>query len=119
MIDQSLLEKKYNDGKRYVVMLNGKPVSWLKKPLHEGEFKDRFKGKSYDVSELDVIPIRDLIAKIPTDMDDDRFAREVQRIVKIVMPITEDEMLEVKKIAINNLMRQDLEDLVCRAVTER
>jgi len=118
-VDQSLLEKKYNDGKRYVVMLDGKPISWMKKVPPAGEFNHRFKGKSYDVSDLEVIPIRDLIVKVPTSMDDERFASEVQRIVKIVRPITEDEMLEVEKIAINNLMRQDLEDLVCRAVMER
>lgn len=119
MIDQSLLEKKYNDGKRYVVMLNGKPISWMKKIPPAGEFKHRFKGKSYDVSDLEVIPIRDLIVKVPTSMDDERFASEVKRIVKIVRPITEDEMLEVKKIAINNLMRQDLEDMVCRMTENR
>jgi len=28
-------------------------------------------------------------------------------------------MLEVKKIAINNLMRQDLEDMVCRMTANR
>ena len=119
MIDQSELDRKYDCGKRFVIMHDGKPVSYSKNPFTASQMADRFRNRGYNIEELKIVPIRDLMDRVPTELKDQRFLDEVQRIVKMVNPITEDEMEEVKKIAVQNVMRRDLEDMVCRAVMER
>ena len=119
LIDQSELDRKYDRGKRFVIMHDGKPVSYSKNPFTASQMADRFRNRGYNIEELKIVPIRDLMDRVPTELKDQSFLDEVQRIVKLVNPITEDEMEEVKKIAVQNVMRRDLEDLVCRAVLER
>ena len=119
LIDQSELDRKYDRGKRFVIMHDGKPVSYSKNPFTASQMADRFRNRGYNIEELKIVPIRDLMDRVPTELKDQRFLDEVQRIVKLVNPITEDEMEEVKKIAVQNVMRRDREDMVCRAVMER
>ena len=119
MIDQSELDRKYDRGKRFVIMHDGKPVSYSKNPFTASQMADRFRNRGYNIEELEIVPIRELMDRVPTELKDQRFFDEVQRIVKMVKPITEDEMEEVKKVAMQNVMRRDLEDMVCRMTANR
>ena len=119
MIDQSELDRKYDRGKRFVIMHDGKPVSYSKNPFTASQMADRFRNRGYNIEELKIVPIRDLMDRVPTELKDQSFLDEVQRIVKLVKPITEDEMEEVKKVAMQNVMRRDLEDMVCRMTANR
>jgi len=118
MIDQSELDRKYDRGKRFAIIYKGKPVSYSQEETTA--LKHMYDlAKKYETEELKMVPIRSLMDKVPNDIKDQRYLDEVQRIKKLVNPITEDEMDEVRKIAAQNVMRKDLEDIVCRAITER
>lgn len=119
LIDQSELDRKYDRGKRFVIMHDGKPVSYSKNPFTASQMADRFRNRGYNIEELKIVPIRDLMDRVPTELKDQSFLDEVQRIVKLVNPITEDEMEEVKKVAVQNIMKKDLEDMVCRMTENR
>ena len=119
LIDQSELDRKYDRGKRFVIMHDGKPVSYSKNPFTASQMADRFRNRGSNIEELKIVPIRDLMDRVPTELKDQSFLDEVQRIVKLVNPITEDEMEEVKKVAVQNIMKKDLEDMVCRMTENR
>ena len=119
LIDQSELDRKYDRGKRFVIMHDGKPVSYSKNPFTASQMADRFRNRGYNIEELKIVPIRDLMDRVPTELKDQSFLDEVQMIVKLVNPITEDEMEEVKKVAVQNIMKKDLEDMVCRMTENR
>jgi len=118
-VDQSLLDKKYNDGKRFVIVYGDKIISWSKNSIIEHRKRHALKKKGYDLSKLKAIPIEDLRIEVPTNMSEAAFAAEVKRITDMVNPVTEDEVREVKKIAIDNVMRRDLEDLVTRSIMRK
>ena len=118
MIDQTELDRKYDRGKRFAIMYKGKPVSYSQEETTA--LKHMYDlSKKYEPDELKMVPIRSLMDKVPSEIKDQRYLDEVQRIKKLVNPITEDEMEEVRKIAAQNVMKKDLEDIVCRAIMER
>ena len=118
-VDQHLLDKKYNDGKRFAIVYGDKIISWSKNSIIEHRKRHALKKKGYDLSKLKSISIEDLRIEVPTNMSEAAFAAEVKRITDMVNPVTEDEVREVKKIAIDNVMRRDLEDLVTRSIMKR
>lgn len=118
-VDQSLLDKKYNDGKRFVIVYGDKIISWSKNSIIDKRKRHALKKKGYDLSKLKSIPIEDLRVEVPTNMSEAAFAAEVKRITDMVNPITEDEVREVRKIAIDNIMKRDLEDLVTRSIMRK
>lgn len=118
-VDQCLLDKKYNDGKRFAIVYGDKIISWSKNSIIEHKKRHRLKKKGYDPSKLKSISIEDLRIEVPTNMSEAAFAAEVKRITDMVKPVTEDEVREVKKIAIDNIMKRDLEDLVTRSIMKR
>jgi len=118
-VDQCLLDKKYNDGKRFVVVQGDKIITWSKRTELTPQQKNGFRMQGYDIDKIEFISIEDLRLDIPTDMSEAAFAAEVKRITDMVNPVTEDEVREVKKIAIDNVMRRDLEDLVTRSIMKR
>ena len=65
------------------------------------------------------ISIEDLRVEVPTNMSEAAFAAEVKRITDMVNPVTEDEVREVRRIAIDNIMKRDLEDLVTRSIMRK
>tara|TARA_R100001129_G_scaffold57432_1_gene39572 strand:+ start:234 stop:590 length:357 start_codon:yes stop_codon:yes gene_type:complete len=118
MIDQTELDRKYDRGKRFAIMYKGKPVSYSQEETTA--LKHMYDlAKKYEPDELKMVPIRSLMDKVPNDIKDQRYLDEVNRIKQLVNPITEDEMEEVRKIAAQNVMQKDLEDIVCRAIMER
>ena len=118
-VDQHLLDKKYNDGKRFAIVYGDKIISWSKNSIIEHRKRHALKKKGYDLSKLKSISIEDLRIEVPTNMSEAAFAAEVKRITDMVNPVTEDEVREVKKIAIDNVMRRDLEDLVTRSIMRK
>lgn len=118
-VDQSLLDKKYNDGKRFVFVYGDKIISWSKNSIIGNRQKHALKKKGYDLSKLKSISIEDLRVEVPTNMSEAAFAAEVKRITDMVNPITEDEVREVRRIAIDNIMKRDLEDLVTRSIMRK
>lgn len=118
-VDQCLLDKKYNDGKRFAVVYGDKVISWSKNSIIEHKKRHSLRKKGYDLNMIKSIPIEDLIIELPTNMSESAFAAEVKRITDMVHPITEDEIREVKRIAIDNVMKRDLEDIVCRMTANR
>ena len=118
-VDQSLLDKKYNDGKRFVIVYGDKIISWSKNSIIDKRKRHALKKKGYDLSKLQSVPIEDLRVEVPTNMSEAAFAAEVKRITNMVNPVTEDEVREVRRIAIDNIMKRDLEDLVTRSIMRK
>lgn len=118
-VDQSLLDKKYNDGKRFVIVYGDKIISWSKNSIIGHRQRHTLKKKGYDLSKLKSISIEDLRVEVPTNMSEAAFAAEVKRITDMVNPVTEDEVREVRRIAIDNIMKRDLEDLVTRSIMRK
>ena len=118
-VDQHLLDKKYNDGKRFVIVYGDKIISWSKNSIIGHRKRHALNKKGYDLSKLKSISIEDLRVEVPTNMCEAAFAAEVKRITDMVNPITEDEVREVRKIAIDNIMKRDLEDLVTRSIMRK
>ena len=70
LIDQSELDRKYDRGKRFVIMHDGKPVSYSKNPFTASQMADRFRNRGYNIEELKIVPIRDLMDRVPTELKD-------------------------------------------------
>jgi hypothetical protein len=107
-------EDKYNSGFRYVITYRDKPVSYSKTEENANIRAAKLGGKQrkkFTVKELR----REFL--VPNNVCDHKLAKEIQRITAIVPPLTEEEELAIKEIALHNVMMQDLEAIVVNATT--
>lgn len=107
-------EDKYNSGFRYVISYRGKPVAYSKTEKRAEERRIKLsieQGKKFRVLKLK----RQFL--VPNNVCDHKLAKEIQRITDLVPPLTEEEGLAIKEVALHNVMMQDLEAIVVKATT--
>ena len=114
------IEDKYNSGFRYVITYRGKPVAYSKtqknanlraEKLFAAQGKRTKRVYKFKVEELR----REFL--VPNNVCDYKLAQEIQRITDLVPPLTGEEELTIKEVALHNVMMQDLELIVVNATT--
>ena len=108
----------YDSGKKYGVTHRGKVIRVSKNHKSAVGARNRLKGK-VDLKHVKVVELKDVVSRVKMTMNDEKYAREVQRIIELTNPVTELEMETVYEVAADNVMKKDLEDIVVNAIMTR
>jgi hypothetical protein len=116
MIDQDLLREKLATGMKYVLLHGNDPVMFSRKKIFLSCLRDavrkKIKAEGLSKSKLAVFPVESLVKKNKFPVGNRRFDAEVERIIALVNPVNDEEMETVKEVAVDNLMRKDMELVV-------
>ena len=113
-------EDKYNSGFRYVISYRGKPVAYSKTEKNANLRAEKLvvppEKRTKRVYKFKVEELRREFL-VPNNVCDHKLAKEIRRITDLVPPLTEEEGLAIKEVALHNVMMQDLEAIVVKATT--
>ena len=114
------IEDKYNSGFRYVITYRGKPVAYSKTEKNANLRAEKLvappEKRTKRVYKFKVEELRREFL-VPNNVCDYKLAQEIQRITDLVPPLTGEEELTIKEVALHNVMMQDLELIIVNATT--
>lgn len=113
-------EDKYNSGFRYVITYRGKPVAYSKTEKNANLRAEKlFVAREKRTKRVYKFKVEELRREflVPNNVCDYKLEEEIRRITDLVPPLTGEEELTIKEVALHNVMMQDLELIIVNATT--